>query len=239
MASESAVIVGAGEGIGAALARTLLDDGLNVALVRRNADALANLADSLDQPERVLCLPADAAAGQGIAPLLDEVEGRLGPVQLVVYNVADYVMGPVAELSPDDFLAALRITHGAFLTGRAAAPRMQARGSGTLVFTTSTASIRGRAGNAALASARFGLRGFVECLSREMAPAGVHAVLLVLDSMIDTPALRAAMPDVEERYGPDRLMPTTAVAEHILQLHRQPPGAWTYHSELRPRAAEW
>jgi hypothetical protein len=72
-----------------------------------------------------------------------------------------------------------------------------------------------------------------------MAPIGVHVALIVLDSMIDTPALRAAMPDAAERYGPDRLMPTRAVAEHCLQLHRQPAGAWTFHSELRPRAAEW
>ena len=67
----------------------------------------------------------------------------------------------------------------------------------------------------------------------------MHAALVVLDSMIDTPALRAAVPDAADRYGPDRLMPTAAVAEHCLQLHRQPPGAWTFLSELRPRGAEW
>jgi NAD(P)-dependent dehydrogenase (short-subunit alcohol dehydrogenase family) len=239
MSRHSALIVGAGEGIGAALTQELLAADLNVALVRRDAQALERLTASFTAADRVKGFALDAAEGEGVETVLDEAESQLGPLELVVYNVADYVMGPVLELSPEQFQSAARITHGAFLTGRAAARRMQARGRGTILFTTSTASLRGRVGNAALASARFALRGLVECLAREMAPIGVHVALIVLDSMIDTPALRAAMPDAAERYGPDRLMPTRAVAEHCLQLHRQPAGAWTFHSELRPRAAEW
>ena len=235
-----ALIMGAGEGTGAALARRFVADGLKVCLVRRDADALERLRQDLsDEGIEVAGRAADATREADVTRLVQEIDQELGPIGLAVYNVATLIRGSVVELESAQYRHGLRLAYGAFLMGREVARGMLERGTGTIIFTSSTASLRGAAGNAALASGRFAIRALAESLARELGPAGIHVVHLAMDGMIDSPALRAALPDFATRFPIDSLLQPDAIAEQCLRLHRQPRSAWSHQVVLRPWSERW
>ena len=240
MSGDVALIMGAGEGTGAALARRCVAEGLTVCLVRRNADALERLQNDLgDQGVDVAGRVADATCESDVMRVVRETERAMGSIGLAVYNVATLIRGPVVELESVQYRRGLRLAYGAFLMGHEVAKGMLKRGTGTIIFTSSTASLRGAAGNAALASGRFAIRALAESLARELGPAGIHVVHVAMDGMIDTPALRAAAPDFATRFPADSLLQPDAIARECLGLHRQPRSAWSHQVVLRPWCEKW
>ncbi len=222
--SEIAVIVGAGSGLGAALAKTATQAGMSVVVAARDAGRLTEVARSTGAMAR----PTDGTDAASVEALFSEVERRLGVPSLVVYNASRRVRGPVADLDPVEVQRVLQVTaYGGFLVAQAAVRQMLPRGQGTLIFTGASASVKGYAESAPFAMGKFALRGLAQSLARELGPRGLHVAHVVIDG-----AIRRGGPAI----GDDTLIDPGVIAAAYLQIHAQPPSAWTHEIDLRPAA---
>jgi len=227
-----AVVIGVGPGLGAAVAKRFAREGYALALVARKAESSEPVRAEIEQQGGVArVLTADAGDPAAVAAVFAEIQGKLGPVGVLVYNAGAFRMGEVAQLTPEQFEQGFRIgCFGAFLCAREVVPGMVERGRGTLLFTGATASLRSGAGFAAFAAGKFGLRAVAQSLAREVGPKGVHVAHVIIDGQIDTPHVRAMMPEREART----MLAPDAIAESYWQLHAQHPSAWTHELDLRP-----
>ncbi len=219
-----ALVVGAGDGLSASLARKLSAAGLKVALAARDTAKLSALLGETGA-EAFAC---EASRTDEVARLFRQVEARLGPPEVAIYNPSARVRGPVVELDPGAVERALAVTaFGGFLVAQQAARLMLARGSGTILFTGASAGVKGFARSAPFAMGKFALRGLAQSLARELGPQGVHVAHVVIDGVIGSrrSAGRADQPD---HLDPD------AIADTYLQLIAQPRSAWTHELEVRP-----
>jgi len=220
-----ALIVGAGSGLSAALARVLSREGYRCVLAARNVDKLAALAAEIDA-EVVAC---DASAPNHVDALFERIDALAVPLAVAVYNASARVRGPLVDLEPAEVERALRTTaFGGFLVAQAAARRMLASGAGTMVFTGASASVKGYAQSTTFAMGKFALRGLAQSMARELAPQGVHVAHVVIDGGIRS-ELRP-----ESMDHPDSLLAPQAIAETYLHLIRQPRSCWTWEIEVRP-----
>jgi NAD(P)-dependent dehydrogenase (short-subunit alcohol dehydrogenase family) len=224
---ETALIVGAGSGLSASLARAFAGEGLRVALAARNPGKL----DALARETGALALACDAVDRAQVEAAFAAVEKKWAVPQLVVYNAGYRTRGPIAELDPEEVRRTLEVSaYGGFLVGQAAARRMQARGSGAIFFTGASASVKGYAESAPFAMGKFALRGLAQSMARELAPRGVHVAHFVIDGGI---AKGADDPRAAGR-GEDGLLAPDAIARTYLHVYRQHRSAWTWEVELRP-----
>ena len=222
---RAALIVGAGQGLSAALARRLAREGIGVALAARNVDKLAALASEVG----AATFACDAADPAAVRQLFEAVETRLGAPDLVVYNAAMRARGAIDELDPANVRDTLAVNaFGAFLVAQEAARRMAPRKSGAIFFTGTSASIKGYAKSSPFAMGKFAMRGLAQSLARELAPQGVHVVHFVIDGVIRNPGR------TEDPNKPDSMLDPDAIAETYLQAFRQSRSAWTWEFELRP-----
>ena len=228
---QTAVIAGAGPGLGAALARRFAAQGCAVALVARSPDYVGQLAGQLRRDgTRALALSADITEPDAVGAAFARVRAELGPVDLLVNHASGGVWKGLLDLAPDELERAWRVSvMGAFLCSRAAVPDMLARGGGAVLFTGATSSIRGRAGAVDFSSAKFGVRGLADAMARELWPRGIHVAHVIVDGVIDTPALRArgAPVDGEPLLDPDDM------ARVYWDLAQQRPGAWSFEVDVR------
>ena len=227
-ADGSVVVAGVGPGLGIAVATRFAREGYRVAMLARSQDRLADLA--AHAPDRLVAIPCDVTDPAQVSAALEETESRLGPLECAVFNAGAYRRGSILDIAPDDFEYCWRVgAFAGFLIGQAAARRMVPRGSGTILFTGATASLRGGANFASLASPKFALRAIAQSMARELGPRGIHVAHVVIDGQIGGTASGegdARLPD--SRLGPD------AIAEVYLDLHRQHRSAWTQEIDLRP-----
>ena len=222
---KSALIVGAGPGLSASLARQLAEAGAKVALAARNPDKLASLCGETG----AVAFACDATDEAQVIQLFAEVDAAHGTPDLVVYNASARAPGPITEISAADVQRALAISaFGGFLVGQQAAIRMVPRGSGVILFTGASASVKGYKQSAAFAMGKFALRGLAQSMARELAPKGVHVAHVVIDGGIRS----ERRPVPSDR--PDSLLDPDAIATAYLQLARQDRSAWTWEIELRP-----
>src|SRR5580658_2986047 len=218
---RTALIVGAGSGISASVARGLAGAGLKVGLAARNVDKLASLAAETGA-ERFTVDASDPAA---VAHLFEEVDARLGVPDVVLYNASARAHGPIAELDPE----AVQISaFGGFLVVQQAARRMIPRGAGAILLTGASASIKGYPHSAAFAMGKFALRGLAQSTARELGPKGIHVAHFVIDGGVRS----ARRPDPNER--PDSTLDPDAIAQTYLDILRQPRSAWSLEVEMRP-----
>ena len=241
MKQGSVVIVGAGSGTGAELARVFAAAGFGVALARRSADALAPLVEEITAAGgRGLAAAADAGDETAIARLFEAAEADLGPVEVAVFNAAGFTQGPVVDTTVQEFEKMWRSSSlGGFLTAREAARRMLPRGTGTILFTGATASVKASANFAAFAAGKHGLRAVAQSLAKELGPQGIHVAHVLVDGIIDVPRVHEMMPDAVAALGEDGLLDPRSIAETFLWLHRQPRNAWTFELDLRPCSERW
>ena len=238
----TAVIIGAGDGTGAAVARAFAGEGLVACVSRRprHAEALEGLVREIEAAGgRAVALPADARDEAAVARVFAEAEA-IGPVEAAVFNVGANVRYGIEETTERVYrkvweMAAL----AGFLTIREAARLMRPRGRGTIIATGATASMRGSAGFAAFASAKHALRATAQAAARELGPHGIHVAHVILDGMIDGAFIRETVPDAAERRAADRLLRPKDIAAEYVRLHRQPRSAWTFECDLRPYAERW
>ena len=232
MADKVALVVGAGPGLGAALARRFAAGGYGVAVARRKTDDIAALAEEIGGK----AYACDAADHTSVAALFAGVTADLGTPTLVSYNAGAYSPGSVLEITAEEFERCWRIgCLGGFNVGQAAARGMVDSGGGTLLFTGATAALRGGKGFANLAVGKFGLRALAQSMARELGPRGVHVAHLIIDGQIasDRPGYS------EAERGEDNVLKPAAIAEAAWFLHSQQKSAWTQELDLRPYVEKW
>lgn len=231
---ETALVIGVGPGLGAALSRRFADAGMDVALCARNSLTLDRLVTEIKKTGgTALAIPADCTDEAQVKDLFARVHSEFGVPDLVVYNAGAFQRTSILDASAGEFEHCWKVgCFGGFLAGRESAKLMVGRGSGTVIFTGATASLRGSAQFFNLAVGKFGLRALAQSMARELGPRGIHVAHVVVDGQIAGPA----HPVPEERQGMDTLMDPAAIAESIFQLHRQHRSAWTQELDLRPWA---
>ncbi len=241
----SVAIVGAGDFIGAAIARRFAEAGYAVHGGRRQGEKLDALAQEITaRGGSFTGHTLDARSEEGIAAFLDAADAA-APLELCVFNIGANVNFPLLDTSERVFRKVWEMAcYAGFLTGREAARRMLPHGRGSIFFTGATASLRGGKGYAAFASAKAGLRAVAQSMARELAPQNIHVAHLVVDSGVDTAWVReriaaARGAEAAAALPPDTLMNPASIAETYWQLHRQPRDAWTHELDLRPYGENW
>ena len=224
--ASNAIVFGAGSGISASFARKLYAGGYNVALVARNAARLKALASEVGG----IALSADSTQLDQVTAAFDAAERAHGHPDVVLYNAAQRVRGPVAELDPVAVARAIEVTaFGGFLVAQQAARRMLPRGAGTIMFTGASASVKGYAESATFAMGKFALRGLAQSMARELHPKGIHIAHFVIDG-----GVRNAERGRVEQGASDSLLDPDAIAETYMHALRQPRSAWSWEIEVRP-----
>ena len=220
----AAIIVGAGAGLSASIARKLAAEGFAVVLAARNPDKLAAFATEIG----ALAIKCDATKADDVARLFDETAATIGAPSVVVFNAAARVMGPVVELQPAEVeQVILGKAMAGFLVGQAAARAMLPQGAGTILFTGASASFKGYPKSAPFAMGKFALRGLAQSLARELGPEGIHVAHVMIDGAIRS----AARPEPADR--PDSMVDADAIADMYLHLIRQSRSAWTHELDMR------
>ena len=243
--NATAAIIGVGDYIGGAIAKKFAAEGFMVFAGRRNGEKLAPLVAEVEAAGgRIVARSLDARKEDEVAAFLRDADQR-APLEVCIFNVGANVNFPILETTDRVFRKVWEMAcYAGFLAGREAARLMLPHERGCLFFTGATASVRGGAGYAAFASAKFGLRALAQSIARELGPKNIHVAHLIIDAGVDTAWVRDR---IREREGedalndlaPGRLMRPAAVAEAYWQLYRQPPDAWTFEQEVRPFGEKW
>jgi NAD(P)-dependent dehydrogenase (short-subunit alcohol dehydrogenase family) len=222
---ETALIVGAGEGISASLARLFAQKGLRVALAARNPGKL----DALCEETGAKAFACDATDADNVTRLFADVEKQIGALDVVVYNASQRARGPFVELAPADVAQSIAVSaFGGFLVAQQALQRMLPKQHGALLFTGASASIKGFSQSAPFAMGKFALRGMAQSLAREFAPQGIHVAHFVIDGGIRSSAR------TEPADRPDSMLDPDAIALNYWNVLQQPRSAWSSELEIRP-----
>lgn len=241
--TPSCLIVGAGDGVGAAIARAFAKEGLAVCITRRprHLEQLETLAASIRAAGgQAHAFGVDARNEAEMIALVDRIEAEVGPLEVVVFNIGANVRFPVVETTAQVYskvweMAAL----AGFFTGREAARVMGPRSKGSILFTGATASTRGGAGFSAFAGAKAALRQLAQSLARETGPQGLHVAHVVVDGMIDGTFARSIAPDIQALLDEDAILKPDEIAKNYVWLHNQQRSAWTFELDLRPWKENW
>ena len=236
--SGVAVVIGAGGGLGAGLARRFAAAGMAVAIASRNPHNAEELASGVESVTggNAYGYACDVRDEIAVNDLFNRVSGELGEPDLVVYNASGFLMKSVLEIEVDELVNQWNVTClGGFIVGREAAQRMTSRGNGTLLFTGAKACYKGSANFGGFAVGKFGLRALAQSMARELGPKGVHVAIVNIDGEINGPAHAHEIPE----KGIDALLDPDAIAETYLAIHRQHHTAWTHEVDLRPALERW
>jgi NAD(P)-dependent dehydrogenase (short-subunit alcohol dehydrogenase family) len=241
--NATVAVIGAGDYIGAEIVKKFAAEGFTVFAGRRNGDKLAPLVKEVeDAGGAIVARSLDARKEDEIAAFLQDADAR-APLEVTIFNVGANVNFPILETTDRVFRKVWEMACWAgFLAGRESARLMLPRGRGNIFFTGATASLRGGAGFAAFASAKFGLRAVAQAMARELGPQNIHVAHLIIDSGVDTAWVRERREQMwgkEALSNPDLLMPPASVAASYWQLYQQPRSAWTFELEIRPFGEKW
>jgi short-subunit dehydrogenase len=237
----AAIIIGAGDATGGAVAAAFARDGLVAVPVRRTAAGLEPLAARIAS-EGGQCLPigADARDEDAMIALFDRVEREIGPVEVLVFNIGANSPMPILDETVRRYRKIWEMCALAgFITAREAARRMVPRGRGTIIFTGATASLRGSAGFAGFSGGKFALRSLAQAMARELGPKGIHVAHSIIDGAIDTDFIRSNFPERYALKSEAGILDPEAIAADYVRLHHQPRSAWTHELDLRPWLERW
>ena len=229
---ETAIVAGAGPGLGAALARAFAREGYAVGLLARKMESSAPAADAIrSQGGKALALAVDVTDRSAIVEAVAKCRAGLGPVTALAYNASGYGRGGFLDLDPETIRRSFEIgALGAVHLAQAVIPGMLKSGHGFISLTGATASLRGRAGFAPLAMAKSALRVLGQSLAREFHPQGIHVLHVIVDGQIDTPRIRAR----DAGRPAESLIPPDSIAAAVIHALRQPKNAWTHELDIRP-----
>ncbi|MEX2497000.1 MAG: SDR family oxidoreductase [Woeseia sp.] len=233
MSKPVCVVVGVGEGNGAALARAFANEGMAVALLARQTEFTSKLARDLPGSRAYACDASDAAS---VAQTFASIRADLGDPLTVIHNAGSGAWGDVESIDLEGFESAWRVNaRGALAVSREVIPAMKAAGRGNILFIGATASRRGGPNTAAFAPAKAAQRSLAESMARSLWPQGIHVVLIVIDAVVDLPRTRRNMPD-----KPDELfLKPEDMAASAVWLTQQPRSAWTFEIDVRPFGEKW
>jgi NAD(P)-dependent dehydrogenase (short-subunit alcohol dehydrogenase family) len=240
MHSPVALIVGAGDATGGAIARRFAKGGYTVCATRRSLDKLQPLIDQIKADGgQAHGLASDARKEEEVVALVEQIESTIGPIEVLVFNIGANVPSSILDETARKYFKIWEMAClGGFLNGREVAKRMVAREGdgqkGTIIFTGATASLRGSANFAAFAGAKHALRALAQSMARELGPRGIHVAHTVIDGAIDTEFIRENFPERYAMKDSDGILNPDHIAENYWMLHQQPRDAWTHELDLRP-----
>jgi NAD(P)-dependent dehydrogenase (short-subunit alcohol dehydrogenase family) len=240
---KACLVIGAGDGVGAAIGRAFAREGLSVCLTRRprNLDQPEATAQNIrDEGGDALAYGVDAREEGEMIALFDRIEKEVGPLEVVVFNIGANVWFPLTETTTRVYtkvweMAAL----SGFIAAREAARVMTPRGRGTILMTGATASVRGRAEFSAFSGAKHALRALAQSAAREFGPKGIHVAHVICDGSIDGAFTRSRMLDFEAKLERDEILKPDEIARNYVWLHNQGRSAWTHEIDLRPWTETW
>lgn len=237
------LVVGVGDGVGAAIAKAFALDGFETVITRRSrhlAELKAIAQEISDLGGVVHARGVDARSEDETSALFQEIERDIGQLEVVVFNIGANVRFPVEETTARVFHKVWEMAcFAGFLAGREAAKVMGPRGHGTIIFTGATASIRGKEGFTAFAAAKSGLRSVAQSMARELGKKNIHVAHVVCDGSIEGVFARENIPDLEQRLAEDRILKPDDIALNYVNLHHQKRSAWTHEIDLRPWSENW
>lgn len=238
---KAALIIGAGDATGAAIARRFAAGGLVACVTRRSADKLQTLVDDIRaKGGEAEGFAADARKEEDVAALVAQIEDEIGPIEAMVFNIGANVPASILDETARKYFKIWEMgCFSAFLTGREVARRMVTRERGTIIFTGATASMRGSANFAAFAGAKHALRTLAQSMARELQPKNIHVAHVVIDGAIDTAFIRDNFPERYALKETDGILNPDHIAENYWHIHCQPRDAWTHEMDLRPWSERW
>ena len=236
-----ALIIGAGDATGGAIAKRFAREGYIACVTRRSADKLAPLVDEIRQAGgQAQGFSSDARKEEEVIELIDRIEREVGPIEVMVFNIGANVPSSILDETARKYFKIWEMAcFSGFLNGREVARRMVQRERGTIVFTGATASIRGSSGFAAFAGAKHALRALAQSMARELGPRNIHVAHVVIDGAIDTEFIRTNFPERYALKDQDGVLSPEHIADTYWFLHQQPRDAWTHELELRPWMERW
>jgi len=239
--AKVALVIGAGDATGGAIARRFARAGFTACVTRRNADKLAPLVARIEsEGGKARAFGSDARKEEQMAALVDTIEREVGAIEVAAFNIGANVRFPIRETTARVYFKVWEMAcFAGFLMGREVAKVMVPRGRGTILFTGATASVRGSAGFAAFSGAKHALRALAQSMARELGPQGVHVAHVVIDGAIDTEFIRSNFPERAALKDRDGILSPEAIAEAYWQLHSQHRTAWTHEMDLRPWMETW
>ena len=239
--AKVALVIGAGDATGGAIARRFAREGYIACVTRRSADKLQPLVDRIRADGgQAFGYASDARQEDAVAQLFNQIEAEHGPVEVLVFNIGANVPCSILEETPRKYFKIWEMAcFSGFLNGQAAARRMVTRGRGTILFTGATAALRGSANFAAFAGAKHALRALAQSMARELGPRNIHVAHVVVDGAIDTAFIRDTFPDRYALKDQDGILNPEHIADNYWYLHTQPRDAWTFELDLRPYMERW
>jgi len=237
-----ALVIGAGDATGGAIARRFAREGFFTCVTRRHGDKLVPLVQRIERDGgHARGFGSDARREDEVTALFETIEREIGPIEVLSFNIGGNVRFPIRETTTRVYTKVWEMCALAgFLAGREAAKAMVPRQRGTILFTGATASVRGGAGYSAFAGGKHALRALAQSMARELGPENIHVAHIVVDGAIDTDFIRERAPDrYESRKAADALLNPESIAENYWMLHCQPRDAWTHELDLRPWVETW
>ena len=233
---KAALVIGAGDATGGAIARRFAREGFIACVTRRHADKLQPLVERIERDGgRAHGFGSDARDEAQVSELVARIEREIAPIEVAVFNIGANVRFDVTETTERVYRKVWEMgALAGFLMGREVAKVMLPRGRGTILFTGATASLRGGAGFAAFAGAKHALRALAQTMARELAPQGIHVAHIVIDGAIDTEFIRENFPERYALKERDGILNPDAIADNYWLLHQQHRSAWTHELDLRP-----
>jgi NAD(P)-dependent dehydrogenase (short-subunit alcohol dehydrogenase family) len=236
-----ALVIGAGDATGGAIAKRFAKGGYVACVTRRSADKLPPLVDEIRAGGgEAHGFASDARKEEEVQALVERIEREIGPIEVLVFNIGANVPCSILEETARKYFKIWEMAClSAFLTGREVAKRMVARGRGTILFTGATASVRGSANFAAFSGAKHALRALAQSMARELGPRNIHVAHIIVDGAIDTEFIRTTFPERYALKEQDGILNPEHIAENYWYLHQQPRDAWTFELDLRPYMERW
>jgi short-subunit dehydrogenase len=236
-----ALVIGAGDATGGAIARRFARGGYIACVTRRSADKLQPLVGQIRaEGGQAHGFAADARKEEEVQALVQRIEQEVGPIEVLVFNIGANVPSSILEETARKYFKIWEMAcFAGFLAGREVALRMAPRGRGTILYTGATASLRGAAHFAAFAGAKHALRALAQSMARELGPKNIHVAHVVVDGAIDTEFIRSNFPAAYEKKDQDGILNPEHIAENYWHLHAQPRDAWTFELDLRPWMEKW
>ncbi|MQR00714.1 SDR family oxidoreductase [Glaciimonas soli] len=240
-AKKVALVIGAGDATGGAIAKRFAREGYATCVTRRSADKLRPLVDEiLAAGGEAHAFASDARKEEEVVALIENIESTIGPIEVFVFNIGANVPCSLLEETARKYFKIWEMAcFSAFLNAREVAKRMVKREHGTMLFTGATAGMRGSANFAAFSGAKFALRSLAQSSARELGPLGIHVAHIVVDGAIDSEFIRTAMPGKYALKDRDGILNPDHIAENYWNLHCQPRDAWTFELDLRPWTETW
>jgi NAD(P)-dependent dehydrogenase (short-subunit alcohol dehydrogenase family) len=233
---RAALVIGAGDATGGAIARRFAREGFIACVTRRNADKLEPLLQRIrSEGGTAHGFGSDARDETQMSELVATIERDIAPIEVAVFNIGANVRFNIAETTERVYRKVWEMgALAGFLMGREVAKAMLPRGRGTILFTGATSSLRGSAGFAAFAGAKHALRALAQSMARELGPQGIHVAHIVIDGAIDTAFIRENFPERYALKAQDGILDPDAIADSYWLLHQQQRSAWTHELDLRP-----